>query len=143
MEHTTLIITAVSAVGGWIFNTFLNANERLLTEKRQRYEKLIESIHGLSDNDSSELGNKFIIEYKLCWMYCPDEIIRKLNDLLSSMKQENNLKQEDKDRLKGELILELRKDLIKTSRYTHLMFIKTNLSASEFQDVRYQPPTKS
>jgi hypothetical protein len=70
------------------------------------------------------MRQEFLTQINLCWLYCPDEIIRKANQLASGIEQGSN----KKELLAGELMLELRKDLL-----GHFPFKRTKLTADEFR----------
>lgn len=140
----TWIIWIVGIVGGiitWLYNEVQKRRQKLLSEKEKRYENLIRLIRNLGDVAiDSNKGNEFIVEFQLCWMYCPDEVIKKGNRFLDSMNSEIEVfEQKNTDNLKGEFILELRKDLIKMNKSLLYIFQKsTNLKAKDFRDVIYK-----
>lgn len=126
----------------WLFNEKKKRIQKLVTEKELRYQKLISSIRSFGHGSSNEENaNSFILELQLCWMYCPDSVIRKGNNFLESMKNGNDRTQDEKDKLKGEFILEMRKDLMLTNRIFKLSSFNKNptkLKSTDFLDVYYQ-----
>jgi hypothetical protein len=74
------------------------------------------------------MRQEFLTQINLCWLYCPDEIIRKANQLALAIEQGSN----KKELLAGELMLELRKDLLGHFRFK-LPFKPTKLTGDEFR----------
>ncbi len=118
-EKTNWIVIAtgigiLGSVLSWLYNEWQKRKLKLLTEKEERYGKLIKNIRYLSSTSKDvEKGNEFFDEFLLCWMYCPDNIIQKGNAYLDSMNAEKTkvIDPKNTEKLKGEFILELRKDL--------------------------------
>ncbi|MBL7935270.1 MAG: hypothetical protein JNM51_05610 [Bacteroidia bacterium] len=138
--ETTWIIGIIGGIATWLYNEVQKRRIKLLFEKEKRYENLIRLLRNLGEVAlNSDKGNEFIVEFQLCWMYCPDEIIKKGNLFLDSMNStivERN--QQNINKLKGEFIVELRKDLIKMNKSIFYSFQKdTKLQYSDFRDVRY------
>jgi hypothetical protein len=125
----------------WLYNEWQKRISKLISEKEKRYEKLISLIRSFgSGSGDVEKANEFIIEFQLCWMYCPDIIIEKGNKFIESMRAGIALEQKEKDIAKGEFILEIRRDLILTSKVFKFFYNKktlTNLEANDFKDVYY------
>ena len=139
------IVWLFSVLGGilsWLYNEIQKRRIKLLTEKEKRYENLIRLIRSLGETDDNIVnGNKFIVEFQLCWMYCPDNIITSGNQFLDSMNREKvEIDQNNINKLKGEFILELRKDLMKMSNpILYLTRCRTKLKYDDFRDVIFRP----
>lgn len=136
----TWIIGITGGILTWLYNEVQKRRIKLLSEKEKRYENLIRLLRNLGDvAENNEKGNEFIVEFQLCWMYCPDEIIKKGNLFLDSMNPEIvDRNQKEIDKLKGEFIVELRKDLIKMNKPICYHFQKTTkLQHSDFKDVKF------
>ena len=139
------IVWLFSVLGGilsWLYNEIQKRRIKLLTEKEKRYENLIRLIRSLGETDDNIVkGNEFIVEFQLCWMYCPDNIITSGNQFLDSMNREKvEMDQNNINKLKGEFILELRKDLMKMSNpILYLTRCRTKLKYDDFRDVIFRP----
>lgn len=139
------IIGILGSVTGWIYNEIQKRKLKLLLEKEKRYENIIRLLRNLGEaGANSDKGNEFIVEIQLCWMYCPDEVIKKGNQFLDSMNPKIGEKsQEDIDRIKGEFILELRKDLIKMNKSIFRFLLNnTKLDSQDFRDVVFSLKTE-
>ena len=64
-----------------------------------------------NDKGDTMLMNEFFKQVDLCWMYCPDSVLNKAFHFLNMMKTGGWTKEEEENAM-GELILEIRKDLI-------------------------------
>jgi hypothetical protein len=106
--------------------------------KETMYSNLISNAPGFyTDAYDYEMQKAFIKNASLCWMYCSDEVIRKLNALLNALekKEGEGDKKIDSRLLLGELILEIRKELISRKKVT-----STVLAASEYKAVAVNQP---
>jgi hypothetical protein len=57
----------------WLYNEWQKRINRLRQEKEARYKKLISLIRSFGVGAfNHEKANEFIVEFQLCWMYCPD-----------------------------------------------------------------------
>jgi hypothetical protein len=55
---------------------------------------------------------QFIEEYKRCWLYCSDEVIRAANAALDAMKEGITVSMEKRLQILGEFVLAIRRDLL-------------------------------
>ena len=137
-----LLISGIIGIFGssfvWAYNEWQKRNTKLVSEKEARYRILIKYIRSFG-NESQDVkkANDFIIELQLCWMYCPDYVIYKGNIFIACIKKNN---QSETDNAKGEFVLEMRKDLIRSSKLFKLnpfKHVRTKLNATDFMDVTF------
>ena len=100
MEQETInilivVIAAVLTFIGGLLTWWLNARSKRIYEeyinKEAKYSELIRSLKGFyieSENKASI--NEFLDQLKLCWMYCPDEVIWKANGFLKMVHKDND-----------------------------------------------------
>jgi len=134
MNFWTIIVPLITASIAWLFNEWRKHAWENYKRKEQRYIRLYElfksyyesapQIYGVEK--TLEMRQEFLVQINLCWLYCPDEIIRKANELASSIQ----LGSDKKELIAGEFMLALRKDLIR-----HFPFKRTKLTANEFKHV--------
>ena len=112
---------------GAAFAWYWNEREKRLSEEYQRkeakYVALIESLEGFYEKTSDAgLKNKFLEELNKCWLYCPDEVIKKGYAFLETVHTGANSSDNIKEQALGQLVLSIRKDLLcqKLVRSTHL-----------------------
>ncbi|MGX4766689.1 hypothetical protein ACWH4V_13050 [Bacillus mojavensis] len=118
--NSSLIITLITVAGG-ILTFFLNERSKRKQEsyirKEERYSNLLNNLKGFySDNPNPDFTQAFLDQVNLCWLYCPDEVILKLYNFLETAK-DNSSTAEEKHRALGELIIEIRNDLIKETKF--------------------------
>jgi len=97
--------------------------------KEQKYSELIENMRGFVDGyDNPIMKEQFIIKVNECWMYCSDDVIRKANIFLASVKEGASTTPEAATEAYAETIAAIRKDLIKETSLTSkdLMILKVN-----------------
>ena len=114
-------------LAGAAFVWYWNEREKRLSEEYQRkeakYVALIESLEGFYEKTSDAgLKNKFLEELNKCWLYCPDEVIKKGYAFLETVQTGANSSDDIKEQALGQLVLSIRKDLLcrKLVRSTHL-----------------------
>lgn len=119
MGQTTLSIigSIIVLVGGWYLNERSKRRHEEYKRKEERYLGLIRSISGFYvDSFSRELRTEFLNQRDICWMYCPDDIIRKANNFLSMVHTDQKHSDEEKEKSVQELILAIRKDLVRKTK---------------------------
>ena len=130
----TIAVSLLIAVGGWIWNDFSKRNSEERQRKEERYTALLASTKGFYQNadrnEAIELKNEFIRQLELCWLYCPDTVIRKGYAFLETVHTGARRTDEEKERALGEFILEIRKDLF-GKRF--LFWGRTSLVWSDFR----------
>jgi hypothetical protein len=132
------VITAiVAAVGGYFLREFDKRKEREAEEyrrKEEHYAKLILCLRGLIvRSQDTKLREDFLNELNLAWLYCPDDIINKINGLMDVIPADGSLEGESHfegeiNTAFGELFLAIRKDLI-----SRKLIKKTKLKGSDFK----------
>lgn len=114
------VIGAASVVGSAIIGLRLwwrkERSKRTREEykrKEDKYAKLIATLRGFySSTEDYRLKSRFLDELNQCWLYCPDEVIRKAYGLLDMVQTGATATDEEKKNAAGEFILAIRKDLI-------------------------------
>lgn len=143
----SLLLGLIGSALAWLYNERQKRIGKLIEDKEARYKELVTLIRTFgSGSENVEKANQFIAELQLCWMYCPDSIIKKGNEFLLSMKETDISKEERQSKIdiaKGELILEIRRDLKLTGKFALMRYIYsiwplTKLTAADFKDVYYQ-----
>lgn len=109
----TGIIVAIISGLVVIYQYYRGQKDKRKFEEFQRKEimfsGLLTNIRGFY-RGVNDLGmkNEFIRQYNLCWMYCSDDVIRKLNTFIEAA--EHNLP--NREILLGEAIIAIRYELI-------------------------------
>ncbi len=129
-----IVIPFVSSVIIWFFNERSKRMHENYKRKEKRYLELIKSLKGFYVNSLDEnLRGNFLDQLNQCWLYAPDDILKKAYEFLETVKTgEKKYSEEEKEKVLGELILALRKDLL-----THKLPKRTNLTSKDFKN--YSP----
>lgn len=130
IEYIPLLATLITVITGfitWGLNEKSKRKQESYKRKEERYAELINSIKGFYVNsDSPNLKGNFLQQVNLCWMYCPDDVLIKLYDFLETVKT-NSSTDVQKETALGEVMVAIRKDLLKDSK------IKSNLTPEQFK----------
>ncbi len=118
MEWTVLIatvVTAAVAVGGWIYNDWRRRKWEEYKRREDRYIALLELLPGFYEStppeDARIKKTAFITQTNLCWLYCPDEVIRKIRHFLEGIQTCQQLGDEEKNARLSAMTVAVRKDL--------------------------------
>ncbi|MDD5749453.1 MAG: hypothetical protein PHO91_01540 [Patescibacteria group bacterium] len=118
------IITSLASggLGAWLtyyFGIKSKKTEAMLKFKEEKYAKLLIYLQGFVGNTTSgNLKKKFFEEQYSSWLYCSDEVVKSLNRLVQLLISEEGKapNPEDGQKVIGEIVLNMRKDLLgKTS----------------------------
>lgn len=124
---TIFIFAASASIIIWYLNEGKRRSIQEYKQKETRYLELIELIEKLEPNEkpSDHLRDDFLHQINLCWLYCPDNIVRKIAELISSLNNDS-ISQESKENSMSELMIALRKDIRK----------KTKLNQDDYRKVK-------
>ena len=122
----------------WIWTEWAKRSYAKYLRKEQNYIKLIEGLKGYDKPENDELKRGFVHQINLCWLNCPDDVIRKANELLRTLNNEGNAGNERVKAL-GEFMLTIRKDALKRMPWDGLkdhVWHQTNLDQDDYRDKR-------
>lgn len=126
------VIVFVSGLVTWYLNERSKRIYEEYTRKEEKYSVLIGSLRGFYvDSFNKELRTEFLNQLNLCWMYCPDVVIHKAYNFLLMVQTDQKHSNEEKEKAVGELMLAIRKDLIRRKPLG-----KTNLKPEYFRHLR-------
>ncbi len=111
----TACLTILGSVIVWALSERSKRRQEIYKRKEERYAKLIESLKGFYvNNQDKTLKDAFLTQINLSWMYCPDIVIQKAYEFIHMVHTHSDRKYSDdeKEKAVGELILEIRKDLM-------------------------------
>ncbi len=129
----------ISLIGAFVISLItwsLNERSKRIYEeykrKEKKYSKLISALKSfyISSLDK-KLRDEFLNQLNLCWMYCPDGVIIKAYNFLSTVDTNNKSTNEEREKALGEFMLSIRKDLIKRKPLK-----KTNLKPENFKNLK-------
>jgi hypothetical protein len=103
----------ITGIVTWYLNEKSKRIYQEYKRKEIKYSELIRCLRGFyEDSTDKELKNAFLNQYRLCWMYCSDDVIQKTNKFLKMVQTGQEHSDEEKEKAVGELILAIRIDLI-------------------------------
>ncbi len=119
-------------MGGAVVAWFLNERRRRAWEeylrKEERYRALLRTLAGFYTHASSPIvREEFLEEYKRCWLYCSDEVIRAANEAMVVMVEGTQVPMDERLSKIGELVLAIRRDLLRRT-----LTNETSLRPSEY-----------
>lgn len=141
-EFIKFFIPLAGAVVAWFLNEYHKQKTEEYLRKEARYVELLKTLKGFYDlnfvdNDEPlHLKNEFIEQLNRCWLYCPDEVIKKGYAFLATVHVDNISENLSKEEALGEFVLSIRKDLL-----SHSLLTRTKLSSIDFKI--YTPNKKS
>lgn len=135
-DFLKFFIPLVGAVGAW----FLNERRRRAWEeylrKEERYRELLRTLTGFYGYASDpEVRRQFLEEYKRCFLYCSDEVIRAANLAMEGMVEGTQLPNDTRLERIGNLVMAIRRDLLRRT-----LTSRTKLTHIDFRHVK--PGTK-
>ena len=113
----------------WRTNQDAQRAQNEYQRKEQLYRELLRSVTVFYKGTSPPQDTgPFLEQYRLSWLYAPDDVVRALETFLRTQKQETPATQRDEmgQKALSELVAAIRNDLFGTVR------IRTKLSASDF-----------
>jgi hypothetical protein len=128
---------AVAAIGilGAVLTYGLNERSKRAHEddsrREDKYWYLISSIRGFySRSLDRELQKRFILQVSSCWMYCPDEVVRKVYAFIDAVIADGDSSDCHKEQAEGELMATIRED-----SYGRRFRKKSRLTAPDFRSL--------
>ena len=124
-----IVIPLVTATVLWYVNERSKRLSEQYVRKEENYKQLIKSLRGfyVASYDPG-LRNSFIEQLNLCWLYCPDDVIKKAYAFLATVHTAQQVSDEQKELALGELVAAIRKDLLSRD-----IIKETTLSGKDFQ----------
>ena len=131
-DFLKIFIPFIGAIIAWCANEWRKRLWEEYRRKEEKYQLLLKSLKGFYTSASPEeakvLKQSFLEQVNLCWLYCPDEVIKKAYVFLSCVHTNIRCTDEEKEKALGELVLAIRKDLL-----SRKMVRKTELKPEDFK----------
>ena len=119
----------------WFINERRKRSAEEYERKELRCSALVDSLQGFyvaaPPNRARELKAQFLRELNNCWLYCPDEVIRKAYAFLATVYTGVSSTDEMKEKTAGEFMLAIRQDLLSRSTVR-----STKLTARDFKHLK-------
>jgi hypothetical protein len=127
-----ITIPLVGAVLAWYANERRKRAWEEYVRKEENYKKLLSLLRGFhvsTQNTATKQG--FLDELNQCWLYCPDDIIRKAYAFLDTVKVGSQSDDIAREAACGELIAAIRRDML-----NRRLVKKTQLTAKDFRHLQ-------
>src|SRR5690606_39031384 len=126
-----IVVPLLAGVIAWFANERRKRTWEEYVRKEQHYIALVRSLRGFySASASKELRDEFIQQVNLCWLYCPDDVIRKAYAFLDSVHERSGARQEESELALGAFVAAIRKDMLKRR-----VVARTGLESSDFRRI--------
>lgn len=125
---TLPIVTAI--MGSYLTYYFATKNESMIKFKEEKYSNLVIALQGfVGSTVSADKKVKFFEEQYKSWLYSSDNVVRAVNDLTNLLIEERGKAPdpEKERRVVGNIILEMRKDLMGKTNLTYKDFRYTDV----------------
>jgi hypothetical protein len=137
METNDILLLVLPFVSGvvsaWVtyfFTVKTQKNAAILKFKEEKYANLIVLLKGFVGNTaSSKLKKEFFDEQYRSWLYSSDEVVTAINKLTGLLMLESGSKpaKYDGDKVVGDIIFYMRKDLLGKTKLTYKDFHYTDV----------------
>lgn len=124
-------------LSGAVLAWFINEWRKRIWEQYQRkeasYKELLRCLKGfyVGAPDAEALKSEFLNQLNQCWLYCPDEVIKKGYTFLDSVHTKEVQTDSVKEKAMGELVSSIRKDLL-----SRKLVKNTTLTENDFRHLR-------
>lgn len=125
---TLPIVTAI--MGSYLTYYFATKNESMIKFKEEKYSNLVIALQGfVGSTVSADKKVKFFEEQYKSWLYSSDNVVRAVNDLTNLLIEERGKAPDPEKgrRVVGNIILEMRKDLMGKTNLTYKDFRYTDV----------------
>jgi len=134
-DFLKIFIPLVGAIVAWFANEWRKRRWEEYQRREGKYQALFKSLKGFYTSASPEeaklLKQGFLEQLDLCWLYCPDEVIKKAYVFLSCVHTNKRCTDEEKEKALGELALAIRNDLL-----SRKIVRNTKLKPEDFKRLR-------
>ena len=126
----SILVPVAVAIIAWALNERGRRERDEYVRREARYQELLAALRGFYEGTPDRAKRlDFLDQVNLCWLYCPDDVIRKAYRFLETVHTDvAPTRDEDKKLALGELVAAIRQDLL--SRTT---IKSTRLRASDFK----------
>jgi len=122
---------ALSLLAGailWVANEWSKRHWQDLQRREEHYRALLTAVQGFYGGDVKGRGD-FLDQLRICWLDCPDHVIRSANRFLLAVHEDSKASKEEKEAAIRDLALAMRNDLLPWYR-------TSKLASSDFQLLR-------
>ena len=125
-----LISAALGAFLAFYFTSRAKRDESIVRFKEEKYAKLLVKLQGfVGATTSSQLKKEFFEEQYQSWLYASDEVVEAINSLILLVIESRGASpdQEVGRKAVGDIVLAMRRDLLKTTKLSYKSFRYTDV----------------
>jgi len=121
-------------LSGAVVAWFVNEWRKRLWEQYQRketsYKELVRCLRGfyVGAENAERLKGDFLNQLNQCWLYCPDEVIKKGYEFLDTVHTKQVHSDDIKEKAMGEFVAAIRQDLL-----SRKLIRRTDLTGADFR----------
>lgn len=121
---------ALGALLAFLFTSRAKRDESILRFKEEKYAKLLVKLQGfVGATTSAQLKREFFEEQYQSWLYASDEVVEAINNLVCLVIASKGFPPDPEvgHKAVGEIVLAMRRDLLKTTTLSHSSFRYTDV----------------
>src|SRR5207249_1687184 len=128
-DFLKFFVPLAGAIIAWLVNEKRKRAWEEYQRKEPRCQELLRTVKGfyVAAHDE-EKKSQFVEQLKLCWLYCPDEVIKKAYAFLDAINPASQRTIAEKSLSLGDFVVAIRKDLL-SRKITR----KTELTSQDYQ----------
>lgn len=111
-DFLKVFLPLAGGVVAWLANEHRKRVWEEYKRKEKKYVALLSALKGFYTSADAETGKqlkqRFLDELDACWLYCPDNVIRKGYAFLSTVHTKQKRSDQEKERALGEFVLAIR-----------------------------------
>jgi len=113
VELWKILTPVVIAIMAWSWNESAKRDWAQYSRKEESYRNLLDSSRGFRASTlDKKLRQEFLDELNKCWLYAPDDVIKKGYVFLDAMKKGSGKTKEEREQAMGEFVVAIRNDLL-------------------------------
>jgi len=131
-DFLKFFVPLLGGVVAWFFNERRRREWEEYLRKEERYRELLRTLTGFyADTGDPEVRRQFLEEYKRCWLYCGDDVIKAANFAMEGLVENTPLHNDERLRRIGLLVIAIRRDLLRRT-----LTRRTTLTPADFSHIR-------
>jgi len=132
VKLTIALLALAATVVTWLFNERRKRAWEEYVRKEDNYKKLLSVLRGFYvTTQDKALKQDFIDQLNQCWLYCPDDVIRKAYAFLDTVKVDAQSTDDAPEIACGQLVAAIRQDML-----SRRLVKKTELTGKDFRHFR-------
>ncbi len=121
------------AIVAWFVNEWRKRVWEQYQRKEESYKELLRCLKGfyVGASNAAELKEEFLNQLNRCWLYCPDDVIKKGYAFLDTVHTGQTSTDKVKEKAVGDFVASIREDLL-----SRKLLKKTKLTGEDFKHLK-------